>query len=71
MTDRHPTKEAGLGAAYYWLRALWWLLLVVNFPFAMVERAAGVADDFTFAPAYWAANKLYDMRKRAGKGRRL
>lgn len=64
------TKDLKLGAGYYWLKALWWLLLLLNFPFDMVYRAADAANDFTFAPAYRVANMLYDRRKAAGRLRR-
>lgn len=56
-----------LGATYYWLKALWWLLLLVNFPFDLIARIAVAVDDFTFSPAYRVANVLYERRKAAGK----
>lgn len=62
--------QSTLGASYYWLKALWWFLLVLNFPFYIVARVAEVADDFTFAPAYRVVGLLRARLKAVEKANR-
>lgn len=65
--QRKPPRP--LGARYYALKTLWWLLLALNFPFSLMSRAAQVADDFTFGPAYRVGSTLHAMRQASGKNK--